>query len=230
MSILKLLASDGFLSVNKHLARIVGLDAAVLLAELASAYNYFEMTDRLTDDGMFFETVEHIEENTTLSKYQQAKAVKALTDAGIIETKKIGIPAKRYFLIKEDKILQLLDHKKSKNLTTGSEKTSPQEVEKLDRINKDNNKSSNNKYKFMPPTVEEVAEYCMERNNGIDAEQFVDFYASKGWKVGRDKMTDWKASVRTWERRHKQSREDKRQQKKNDLDDYYRMAYEFTES
>jgi hypothetical protein len=156
--------------------------------------------------------------------------VTVLEEAGVLYTEKRGLPAKRYFGINEEKLLEVVDHKKSKNLTTGSEKTSPQEVEKLDRINKDNNKSSNNKYKFMPPTVEEVAEYCMERNNGIDAEQFVDFYASKGWKVGRDKMTDWKASVRTWERRRKQSREDKRQQKKNDLDDYYRMAYEFTES
>ena len=60
MSILRLLALDGFLSVNKHLARILGLDAAVLLAELASAHNYFESQDQLTPEGMFFETVERI--------------------------------------------------------------------------------------------------------------------------------------------------------------------------
>lgn len=51
------------------------------------------------------------------------------------------------------------------------------------------------------PTVEEVAAYCRERGNHVDAERFVDFYASKGWKVGNQPMKDWKACVRTWEKR-----------------------------
>lgn len=55
---------------------------------------------------------------------------------------------------------------------------------------------------FIKPTVEQVAEYCAERKNGIDAANFVDFYESKGWLVGKAPMKDWKASVRTWERRH----------------------------
>ena len=54
--------------------------------------------------------------------------------------------------------------------------------------------------RFRAPTVEEVAAYCAERDNGIDAEAFVDFYKSKGWMVGRSPMKDWKAAVRTWER------------------------------
>ena len=54
--------------------------------------------------------------------------------------------------------------------------------------------------RFRAPTVEEVAAYCAERDNGIDAEAFVDFYASKGWVVGRSPMKDWKAAVRTFER------------------------------
>ena len=55
--------------------------------------------------------------------------------------------------------------------------------------------------RFTPPTVEEVKAYCVERENGVDAERFVDFYTSKGWKVGKDSMKDWKAAVRTWEKR-----------------------------
>ncbi len=55
---------------------------------------------------------------------------------------------------------------------------------------------------FVPPTVEEVAEYCQQRNNGIDAEAFVAFYASKGWYVGKNKMKDWKQCVITWEKRN----------------------------
>lgn len=56
---------------------------------------------------------------------------------------------------------------------------------------------------FEKPTVEEIAAYCSERKNGIDPQAFFDFYESKGWKVGAVKMKDWRASVRTWEQRHK---------------------------
>ena len=54
--------------------------------------------------------------------------------------------------------------------------------------------------RFSPPSVEEVAEYCRERGNNIDPQRFVDFYSSKNWMIGKNKMKDWRASVRTWER------------------------------
>lgn len=72
----------------------------------------------------------------------------------------------------------------------------------IDKVSKGKSKDSKNT-PFIPPTVEMVREYCEERMNGIDAEEFVDFYTSKGWMVGKNKMKDWKASVRTWERQRK---------------------------
>lgn len=54
--------------------------------------------------------------------------------------------------------------------------------------------------RFTPPTVAEVRAYCQERKNNVDAERFVDYYTSNGWKVGKNPMKDWKAAVRTWER------------------------------
>lgn len=64
--------------------------------------------------------------------------------------------------------------------------------------------------KSKKPTLEEVKEYCLERNNNVDAELFINYYESNGWKVGRNSMKDWKACVRTWERnkvnQHKESR------------------------
>jgi len=54
--------------------------------------------------------------------------------------------------------------------------------------------------RFAKPTIEEVADYCNERNNDVDAEKFYDYYSSNGWKVGKNAMKDWKASVRTWEK------------------------------
>lgn len=53
---------------------------------------------------------------------------------------------------------------------------------------------------FIPPSVAEVAEYCKERQNGIDAQRFVDYYESRGWMLGKTRMKDWRAAVRTWER------------------------------
>lgn len=53
---------------------------------------------------------------------------------------------------------------------------------------------------FVPPTLDEVTEYCRERGNRVDPEKWFDFYASKGWMIGKNKMKDWKAAVRTWEK------------------------------
>lgn len=65
-----------------------------------------------------------------------------------------------------------------------------------------NNKDNNNIEctHFKKPTLEEVEEYCNERQNNIDPQRFIDYYTANGWKVGRNSMKDWKAAVRTWER------------------------------
>ena len=54
--------------------------------------------------------------------------------------------------------------------------------------------------RFTPPAREEVQAYCIERKNNVDVERFIDYYTSNGWMVGKNKMKDWKAAVRTWER------------------------------
>ena len=167
---LQLIASSNFLTVNMAIAKQVGNDAAILLAELASSQVYFEKQDMLTD-GMFFETVEQIEENTNLTKYQQAKAVKRLENIGALKTKMKGIPAKRYFFVDGEKILELVDRKKSKNLTTVGQKTLPQEVKKLDRNNKretikENNNINNNivsQSNMSEPVQEKVLDFLAYR-------------------------------------------------------------------
>lgn len=83
------------------------------------------------------------------------------------------------------------------------------------KIFKDNNISNNNTIitsnnsiggqtpnkKFIKPTLEEVMNYCLERKNGLNAEKFIDYYESNGWKVGKNPMKDWKATIRNWERK-----------------------------
>lgn len=106
-----------------------------------------------------------------------------------------------------------------KSVPTMSDKRKSIEIEKEKEIELDKEKrvkkkaddvssatlsESPSKTRFVPPTVEEVKAYCEERKNGIDGQVFCDFYASKNWMVGKSKMKDWKAAVRTWESRRKE--------------------------
>jgi len=61
---------------------------------------------------------------------------------------------------------------------------------------------------IIPPKLEWIEEFCLQRKNNVDAKSFFDFYASKGWKVGNTHMVDWHAAIRTWERNDK--KDDKR--------------------
>lgn len=63
--------------------------------------------------------------------------------------------------------------------------------------------SGRSRARFVPPSVQEVQAYCDERGNGISGQAFCDWYESNGWKVGRSGMRDWKAAVRTWERKRR---------------------------
>ena len=54
--------------------------------------------------------------------------------------------------------------------------------------------------RFVKPTIEDIFNYCSERANNVDCRKFFDYYESNGWKVGKNPMKDWKASVRTWEK------------------------------
>lgn len=57
--------------------------------------------------------------------------------------------------------------------------------------------------RFTSPTLKSIKSYCEHRDNKIDPQQFYDFYESKGWMIGKNKMKDWKACIRTWERKKK---------------------------
>ena len=85
-------------------------------------------------------------------------------------------------------------------------KHQPRGNQEVTTNNKDNNNNNDNKKKrkvFAPPSVEEVKEYILEKGYSIDPNNFVDFYESKGWMVGRNKMKAWKAGVRNWNTRQK---------------------------
>jgi hypothetical protein len=64
------------------------------------------------------------------------------------------------------------------------------------------------KKRFSPPSVDEIKLYCKERKNNINPENFKDFYESKGWMIGKNKMKNWKAAIRTWEKNSKDNEPD----------------------
>ena len=69
-----------------------------------------------------------------------------------------------------------------------------------------NNTDKEKRQRFTPPTVDDVRQYCYERGNNIDAEAFVDYYTARGWKYGQGRpVVDWKAAVRTWEKRERRN-------------------------
>ena len=91
-----------------------------------------------------------------------------------------------------------------------------------DNINIDKKEKSSKRKVFVKPTVEEIAEYCRERGNNIDPQEFFDHYESNGWIVGRSPMKDWKAAVRTWEKRHSLDARPAAKPERQTLSEYYR--------
>lgn len=84
--------------------------------------------------------------------------------------------------------------------------------------------------KFIPPTLEEVKAYCIERKNSVDPEEFIDHYVSNGWLVGKNMMKDWKAAVRTWEKKNfgqdKNVSSEKKDKPSYDLDKILKFNHE----
>jgi len=109
---------------------------------------------------------------------------------------------------KESKLnISLLEKEKQKSDCANSEmeRENPPVETPIETPSTPETQSSGGRKKFIIPAPEEVQTYCEERKNGISGQQFCDFYASKGWRVGSQPMKDWKAAVRTWETRRKET-------------------------
>ena len=145
MNILSILASDNYIVINRDLLKKYGINVTLMLCELASEYNYFDKSGKL-EDGMFYSTIDNISERTGLSKYQQAEALKALDEDGIVKSVIKGMPAKRYFKIDVEELT-----KQIANISLSScKEIRKQDGEKLETKNNDIkliNKSNNLKDK-----------------------------------------------------------------------------------
>lgn len=108
------------------------------------------------------------------------------------------------------RIVPLLDP--DKNVLPPGQKCPEPPDKNVPPIYKEEYIKKNNSYmgRFTPPTLQEVQVYCMSRHNNVDPEKFIDFYSAKGWMIGKNKMKDWKAAVRTWEKGEKEVKKDEK--------------------
>jgi len=93
----------------------------------------------------------------------------------------------------------------NKQLTSNQQATNKQLTTNKNEKNEKNEKNNSvaKTPRFTPPSLDDVKKYCKERNNDVDAERWFDFYTAKNWMIGKNKMKDWKAAVRTWEKNDK---------------------------
>lgn len=92
-----------------------------------------------------------------------------------------------------------------------------------EKVIKEDSESPQRSKKFKPPTLIEVKAYCAERGLQIDAERFIDYYTSNGWRIGNSPMKDWQATVRNWARRDISASSDRANMLPNsgDMSKYY---------
>lgn len=154
-----------------------------------------------------------LEIRTGLARNGVLKARNALKQHGLIDFKFNGTRATAY------KIKDLSCYSAQDSVQVGAQDSvqdsvqagvqdSVQASDTLNKrnINKTKKESGGKAERFTPPTVSEVAAYCKERRNGVSAERFVSFYASKGWMIGKNRMKDWKQAVISWEQRDKKDK------------------------
>jgi hypothetical protein len=103
-------------------------------------------------------------------------------------------------LLDESTLKKLREQSKSfRNHSGGIPKSEPTDKEE----DKEEDKDKESKKKFSPPSIQEITDYCDQRDNSVDPTQFFNFYTAKNWMIGKNKMMDWRAAVITWERREK---------------------------
>lgn len=182
---------------------------------------YGEIVALSNKDGYCYASNKYFADLYEVSITTISLLIKELSEKGYIETEIIYKEGTKEIL---NRYLKILKGGYLRNLKEGYLRKVKDNNTSINNINI--NKKENIKRKsFTKPTIEEIQQYCTERNNGINAEAFYDFYESKNWYVGKNKMSDWKACVRTWERRKdtntKKSAYEKRQEMYKRIEEEY---------
>ena len=150
----------------------------------------------ICERGSMITSVRKLSERWDWSNTKTVNFLKLLENDGMIEQKK---DTKKTVLT----IVKYSDYQTSTSTKKTLKRHESDTLTTRERTNNNdnnvNNDNKSNSSRFTPPTLEEVRAYCLERKNNVDPEKWIDFYSSKGWMIGKNKMRDWKAAVRTWE-------------------------------
>ena len=216
MGILQLLAKENYITYHKGLAKKLGVDEAILFGEMCSLTNVY--------GDEFFCDQETLMEETCLTEYRVRNAVKTLQEVGLLTVERKGMPAKNYYTLNEDVLIDMIDLHRTccanfdttrgcKFDTTDGEKEKSSKKEKDTYIYSNNireekkNKESVIKEKphrtrkeFVPPTYEQVLEYAKSRNREDMARKFFDYFDAGDWIDSKgNKVRNWKQKFITWE-------------------------------
>ena len=190
---------EGFLMITNDLLRDknLSLSARGLLA--------FMLT--YSDEWLF--STDGLIETTGASRYEILCLIKELKDAGYIQTKQVKDEGGRFgstnYEVFELPCVEIPYTEKPYTDLPYTENRTHKNTNIYKKTNIKNTKRDiYSSARFKKPSFEEVSQYCIERGNSVDPQRFMDYYESNGWKVGRNPMKDWKAAVRTWEKRDKQ--------------------------
>ena len=137
-----------------------------------------------TEDQKFTGSRQYLADWCGATKQGIDKNLKSLIEKGLISKEETTVNGVKYCSYK---------------LST-SQLSCPNNIDNINNTVIDNHTLHTLHTQFIKPTVDDVKQYCIERHNTVDANKFIDYYTSNGWKVGKNPMKDWKAAVRTWER------------------------------
>ena len=142
--LIQILSSGGYISINKELIKKYGINIAVILGQLCADYSYNKNKETLIEDGYFLSTQAHIEEETSLSNYQQQTCLSVLQQYKVVDVKMLNMPARRYIKIDAKNLLNFiqLDKESSFTVRQASQKTVRQANQKTathTNINNTNN-------------------------------------------------------------------------------------------
>lgn len=183
---------DDFILVRRFMSTELGIQSKNEMLLYALIYSY-------SDGGSaFYGSTEYLAKRLGSSKSRIIKVLNEMVSKGLIIKKSSGrfnfyVTNFNYVCNTEEVPVSVQHPARCQIDTESSVSPTPNNI---------NNNIKNNisVTRFVKPKVEEIEAYCKERNNSVDAQQFFDYYESKGWKVGKSPMKDWKSAVRTWER------------------------------
>lgn len=185
---------NGYINIQGWMINRLGLKGNELIL--------FALIFGFSQDGQleFYGSTRYIQKSIGISRGSVMALLHKLMEKGLIQCNSQS----HYSVVQ--KLYQSEKEVVQKLYQSGTETVPESGTETVPNIYNNNNKDNNmgnipkKGQNFIKPTLDEVTEYCTQRGNKIDAQYFIDYYETRGWKIGKNSIKDWKACVRTWER------------------------------